>query len=73
VNEDLKSIDGLCEKIIEQRARIEALEAALRSLCIEAAVRIEALEAALRKIGDMSIDHVSAAIARAALDKDTGK
>jgi predicted RNase H-like nuclease (RuvC/YqgF family) len=29
VNEDLKSIDGLCEKIIEQRDRIEELEAEL--------------------------------------------
>jgi hypothetical protein len=30
MNEDLEAIDGLCAKIIEQRDRIEALEAALR-------------------------------------------
>jgi hypothetical protein len=31
MNEDLEAIDGLCEKIIKQRDRIEALEAALHA------------------------------------------
>jgi hypothetical protein len=30
MNDDLEAIDGLCAKIINQRDRIEALEAALR-------------------------------------------
>ena len=29
MNDDLEAIDGLCAKIIEQRDRIEALEASL--------------------------------------------
>jgi hypothetical protein len=32
MNDDLEAIDGLCAKIIEQRDRIEALEAALREI-----------------------------------------
>jgi hypothetical protein len=32
MNENLETIDGLCEKIIEQRIRIEVLEAALREI-----------------------------------------
>ena len=34
MNDDLEAMDGLCAKIIEQRDRIQALEAALR-LAIE--------------------------------------
>ncbi len=32
MNDDLEAIDGLCAKIIAQRDRIEALEAALREI-----------------------------------------
>jgi len=32
MNDNLEAIDGLCAKIIEQRDRIEALEAALREI-----------------------------------------
>ena len=35
MNDDLEAIDGLCAKIIEQRARIEALEKALRHALVE--------------------------------------
>ena len=35
MNDDLEAIDGLCAKIIEQRDRIEALEAALRDIMMD--------------------------------------
>ena len=35
MNEDLEAMDALCAKIIDQRDRIDALEAALRSLLKE--------------------------------------
>jgi hypothetical protein len=60
MNEDQNAaIDGLCEKIIEQRDRIEALEVALREI-----------EDCLDYVKDKGVVWK---IARAALNKDDGK
>jgi hypothetical protein len=69
MNEDQNAaIDGLCEKIIEQRDRIEALEAALREIARgEGRYSHDQYEHACNTIEDLK------AIVRAAIDKDTGK
>jgi hypothetical protein len=59
MNDDLEAIDGLCAKIIEQRDRIEVLEAALR--------QIAALEDLLSSLS------VAKSIARAALAPEQDK
>ena len=64
MNYDLEAIDGLCAKIIEQRARIEALEAALREI-------VAVHEANIGRDAELSLH--SWEVARAALAPEPDK
>ena len=62
MNNYLEAIDGLCTKIIEQRDRIWALEAALRSIANKCPVTC-----------DMTLAHEMAEEAEAALAPEQDK
>ena len=74
MNYDLEAIDGLCAKIIEQRARIEALEAALRA-CVQYHVKAAADNraiAAANQNNDLGEDSLTAAIDHEIAAEDIG-
>lgn len=74
----------LCDKVIEQRDRLEMLEEEVKTSQVifdsyadenqRFHDRIEALETALQQIADLRHNNITAVmIARAALDKDEGQ
>jgi hypothetical protein len=71
MSDENEAIDGLCEKIVEQRARIEALEYALRDVIrdIDEYERNNNLAPSPGKTECWQ----SVGNARAVLDKDAGK